>query len=530
MADITYVLNDPTTPCLFVPVDLPPKPNFMNFAIEGFGGATPELYTLKHQAAMCHYSLVQAINLANSVLKNPLTRWAKANVLYVQPRAGKQLNAFYDRVALRFFFAKDPVTNNIVFSVNSSDVFLHETGHAILDAIRPDLFNVQAYEVWGFHEAFGDIHALMNIMSHDFVIDFMLQETGNNLNQSNTITKLAEEMGTAIYNVTGGSRGHTTGFLRNAFNSFTYTEPEKLPRSGMDNQLTSEPHSFSRVMTGAWYDILVAIYNAEKDSGLPPKQALINARNILTSYTFNAIPNAPATIRFYDAFAKALLVQDKLNNYKYNTLINDVFIKRNILRQAVRPMSCLPWQAFKSMLDSTDECLEDHNVSTVRTKSIETVSLPDFMINVETPNDAYYEFDSNGDCVETIASSLMELVDHAYDCVDFLKEKGLIRADKMTPFEIDSEGNLVRSHFYCGCNNNCTNYGQPEFGKCWKRQNNAGCGCNGKKQSPCTAAPSQTVTSANTRLRTTGCGFTTKTSVNGTKFSFINSTKTSVKC
>jgi hypothetical protein len=530
MATIQYILNDPTTPALVVPIDIPAKPGCMDFAVEGFNGLTSNIYTPEWQAASCHVGIVRAINLVNSVLKNPVSKWAATNTLYVQPRAGKQLNAFYDRRGLKFFFAKDPITNNMVFSSNSFDVVLHETGHAILDALRPDLFNVQAYEVWGFHESFGDIHSMVNFLQHDFAIDAVLAETGNNMNQSSVLTRLAEEMGAAIYHVTGGSNGNNVGFLRNAFNGFTYSEPEMLGRQGRDDQLTSEPHSFSRVFTGAWYDMLVAIYNAEKDSGVDPKNALINARNVLTTYTFNAIPNVPATIRFYDAFAKAMLVQDKLNNYKYNSIMNDVFIKRGILRQVVKPLSCLPWSAFKTMLDPNDEVFENSQTSTVRSKNIETVSLPNYMLNVAAPNDIYYEFDSNGNCVETITSGLMEITKHAQECVSYLYEKGLIRQDKLTPFEIDQDGNLKRSHF-SGCFlSNCTNYGQPEYLKCWKRQNNAGCGCNAKKKDPCVTSEPTVVTTANTRLKVNGCGFNSVSSANDTKYSFVNSTKTSVKC
>ena len=273
--------------------------------------------------------------------------------------------------------------------------------------------------------------------------------------------------------------------MRNAVNNFTYVSPEKLPRNGMDNQLSSEPHSFSRVFLGAWYDCLVGIYAEQRKICLDAKTALINARDILCSYTINAIPNAPATIRFYEGFAKAMLVQDKLNNYLYNQVMNDVFIKRGILRAAVRPMASIDWSAYRTMVEPRDEIVEHTNVSTVRTQATELLALPDFMVNVEAPNDTYHEFDQNGNCVESIVTSPSELIDHARDCVDFLKEKGLIRPDRLTPFEITDEGNLIRSHF-AGCFlNNCTNPNQIEFLKCWKPENNAGCSCGGKKVTSC---------------------------------------------
>lgn len=486
MPDITYVLNDPTTPALVEGVDLPVKPAGMNFKIDGFTGPTTTMYTPEHQAAMCHYSITQAINIMRRVLKQPiLNNWSSVQTLYVQPRAGKQLNAFYDRVGLKFFYAMDPVAKQMVYASSSSDVVLHETGHALLDALRPDLFNVQAYEVWALHEAFGDIHSIINALHHDKFIDAVISETQGNLAQSNVLTRLAEEMGRAIYNLTGGRGGHMAGALRNAWNSFTYVAPEKLPRNSSDNQLSNEPHSFSRVFLGAWYDIFCAIYDVQRQSGLDIKTSIINARDVLTSYTYNAIPNAPASIRFFNSFAKAMLVQDKMNGYKYNQIMNAAFMRRNILQQAIRPMAGINWEDFKLMLEPTDEVIEHPEVAVVRSKNITQLTLPDFMVNVEAPNDTYYEFNQQGECVDATVTSPTELVDHARDCVDFLKEKGFIRSDKMTPFEINQEGNLVRSHF-AGCyTNNCTNPNQIEYLKCWKPENNSGCGCGGKKKPPC---------------------------------------------
>ncbi len=486
MSDITYVLNDPTTPNLVEGVNLPTKPIGMDFKIDGFVGATSTMYTPEHQAAMCHYSITQAINLMRKVLKQPLLgHWSSVRTLYVQPRAGKQLNAFYDRVGLKFFYAMNPVTKNMIYASSSSDVVLHETGHALLDALRPDLFNVQAYEVWALHEAFGDIHSIINALQHDKFIDAVISETHGNLAQSSVLTRLAEEMGQAIYDLTGGRGGQIAGALRNAWNSFTYVAPERLPRNSNDNQLSSEPHSFSRVFLGAWYDIFCGIYDLQRQSGLDIKTSIINARDVLTSYTYNAIPNAPASIRFYDSFAKAMLVQDKMNGYKYNQIMNNAFIKRNILQQVIRPMVGMNLADFKLMLEPTDELVEHPEVSTVISKNTMQLTLPDFMVNVDVPNDTYYEFDQTGDCVDATVTSPSELIDHARDCVDFLTEKGLIRSDKMTPFEINQDGHLVRSHF-AGCyTNNCTNPNQIEYLKCWKPENNSGCGCGGKKKPPC---------------------------------------------
>jgi hypothetical protein len=529
--DLKYLLNDPTTPDLVVSVELPPAPAVLNFKIEGYAGVTDSMYTVEHQAAMCHYSLVTAIHLMNKVLKTPITHWSSVQRLSVQPRAGRQLNAFYDRKGLRYFYAMNPITKKMVYAVNSADVRLHELGHALLDALRPDLFNVQAFEIWGFHESFGDIHAIINFLNNDFALDYVLRQTDGYLYQDNCMSRLAEEMGNAVFDMTGGKNGNVSGYLRNAFNEFLYVVPNKLPRSGKDNVLTSEPHSFSRVFTGAWYELLCRMHEANKSEGMDTRTALVNARDVLTSYTYNAIPNAPATIRFYDGFAKAMLVQDKLNGYKFNQLMNNIFIGRKILSEPVKPMVNLTLDMMKMMSEPADEILEHPNVSVVRTKNISSLTLPDFMVNVEAPNDTYYEFDADGNCVDNIDVSPVELIDHARECVAFLQEKGMIRSDSSTPFEITNDGNLIRSHF-SGCFlNNCTNPTQPEFLKCWKPENNSGCGCGSKKKSVCSKKAPVIITSANTRLSVTGCGNNTINSSGDTvRFGFGNIAKITPKC
>jgi hypothetical protein len=531
MADITYILKDPTVPNLAVPVNFPPAQPNLKIKVEGFVGATPSMYTMEHQAAMCYHGITHAINLMNKFSKRPVPRWSFVDTLLVQPRAGNQLNAFYDRHALRFFFAMDPVQKNLVYTCNSAEVVLHETGHALLDAIRPDLYNVLSYEVWGIHEAFGDIHSMINSLNYDLMLDTMLDQTKGNLRQSNIVTMLANQMGRMVYGLSGGRMGYSGGYLRDAVNNFTYVLPESLPRSGMYTQLTREPHNFSRIFSGAWWDILCGMYEMNKAAGMDQKAALISARDVLTGYTYNAIPYAAATIRFFDAFAKAMLLQDKVNNHQYNAVMNDVFIKRRILRQPVLPMAALDWTTFKAMVNQNDHIVETPEFSMVRSKNIEQLTLPDHMLQVEAPNDTYYEFDKDGNCVEVIATSGLELIDHARSCVDFLKENGMIRPDSLAPFEITADGTLVRSNF-AGCFlNNGTDPNQPEYLKAWKPENNAGCGCSSKKKTVCNSTKRSVLIQANTRLNVNGCGFSsTSSSGSGVSFGFPASTISQPSC
>lgn len=156
--------------------------------------------------------------------------------------------------------------------------------------------------------------------------------------------------------------------------------------------------------------------------------------------------------------------------------MNQAFLSRGILRQAVKPMVSIDWMVFKGMVEPTDEIFEDPAVVAVRNIGASFMQLPYHMLNVETPADTYYEFNGTGECVDIISSSAEELIEHAHECVDFLKVNDQIRPDKQRPFEIDADSNLVRNHFAC-FNENCELPEAPEYNKCWKPENNAGCGC-----------------------------------------------------
>ena len=51
-----------------------------------------------------------------------------------------------------------------VFSGESPDVVCHELGHAILDSLKPQLFDAASMEVAAFHESFGDMSASLSAL------------------------------------------------------------------------------------------------------------------------------------------------------------------------------------------------------------------------------------------------------------------------------------------------------------------------------------------------------------------------------
>ncbi len=188
--------------------------------------------------------------------------WNPGNVLPAIPDSGKDFNAFYDRKALHFFRDVDPKTGAVIFSGESPDVSTHEQGHAILDAIRPDLWDAPHFEVSAFHEGFGDLAAIFISLAEGVLDADVVAATRDDPSRSNLVSRLAEQLGAAVRDAYGPDAALPDA-LRDAVNAFPYADPQGLPDDAPATALSAEPHSFCRVMTGACWDILVAIFRAE---------------------------------------------------------------------------------------------------------------------------------------------------------------------------------------------------------------------------------------------------------------------------
>src|SRR5262249_32163299 len=171
-------------------------------------------------------------------------------------------NAFYARDSgLNFFHGLvDQVSPNVtVYSAESPHVVCHELGHAILDAVKPELFDAMSNEVSAFHEAFGDMSSMLCALQIPSLRQYVLDQTGGILNTNSRLSQLARQLGWAI-RVEIAPDAVDDDCLRNACNSFFYQDPAGLPPSAPASQLSSEPHSFSRVFSGAFLDVLAGMY------------------------------------------------------------------------------------------------------------------------------------------------------------------------------------------------------------------------------------------------------------------------------
>ncbi|HSQ60929.1 MAG TPA: MBL fold metallo-hydrolase, partial [Acidobacteriota bacterium] len=136
----------------------------------------------------------------------------------------------------------------------------HLSNHDAADGL-PELMGdrLPDPETAAFHEAFSDCSSLLVTLGEPAVRRAFLDEAGRSLRSSNLVSRLAEALGRAIHNNYGPGALSDPTRLRDANNRFRHADPRRLPPRGSDDTLTSEPHSLSRVFSGAFYHFVIGL-------------------------------------------------------------------------------------------------------------------------------------------------------------------------------------------------------------------------------------------------------------------------------
>ncbi len=278
------------------------------------------------------------------------TKWHVGKSLPVIVDDGVDLNAFYTRggggEAPGLHFFHDAVGGRIFFSGESPDVACHEMGHGVLDAIRPQLFDAQTIEAAAFHESFGDMSAILSGLQVASFKTTVLNETAGVINRSSRLSRLAEQLGAAIR--VQHPDAVDPDCLRNATNSFFYQDPQTLPPSAPASQLSSEPHSFSRVFTGAFLDMLAGILQAQ--GGSPSADGLAQTSRDLARILVGSILEAPISPDYFSQVAAHMIHfgDGSPFNGKYRDILKAAFVRRGILSlQAAATIARVKQQAGK---------------------------------------------------------------------------------------------------------------------------------------------------------------------------------------
>jgi hypothetical protein len=240
-------------------------------------------------------------------------QWAfNAPQLFLVPRAGLSANAYYERAShsVQFFSfpsEKDPAQT--IHTCLSRDIVSHETAHAILDALAPELYDAITPQSLAIHEALADLTAAFMAFESGNVAEKVLQETRGEIEDTTAFSSIAEEFGQAR-DPFGKAQ-----YLRNLFNKATLGDMvEEDP----------DPHELSLVLSGALYRLLVRIYKEQvrPESALKYQhkpdpvfsasgEALRISSSILRRMVFGALDYLPPGDATFADLGRAIIAADR---------------------------------------------------------------------------------------------------------------------------------------------------------------------------------------------------------------------------
>jgi len=329
--------GDPGVPPPLMPIQVPvPNPATIPLPYKISGPApAPNIYQAG-TPEFRYWSAAAALRRTADFWKDflpPGTPWQLGKVLPVELDTPQPLfNAFYtrggdgDTPGLHFFH--DSAGGRVYYSGESPDVVCHEMGHAVLDAIRPQLFDAQTVEAPAFHESFADMSAMLSALQVPSFREKLLSDTGGSINRSSRWSRLAEQLGSAIRQIQPDAVDPDC--LRNASNSFFYTDPQELPPQAPASQLCSEPHSFSRVFTGAFLEILSGIFQTQGEAN---DANLVKASQDGAKILIGGVLGAPVVPDYYSQVAASMVqfAEAAPFNGKYRNVLKSAFIRKGIL-------------------------------------------------------------------------------------------------------------------------------------------------------------------------------------------------------
>lgn len=312
-----------------------------------FPTATPDAHGHFHfdvddpnfDSANTYFVAHQTLNIAEKYAERDIpwsfTEELGREQMIIHPHAGSGVvNAFYtsEGGSINFFNYQND-QRHVHRTGMMSDVIAHETGHAILDALRPTYIRTLDVPAGGFHESFGDMIAMLRALHEPSIIEVLKSETKGDLGQSNIVTRLAEQLGADAY---GPPRNGGPAFLRDAVNDHKFADQHFLPYTDPSmggNGFGTEPHAYATLFTGAFYDLFGKIYDtmaADPDKSFT--EAVAGARDLTGSLLMRAIEIGPIGNPSYPEMAEAFIQADAIDNDgALRPLIEETFRDRGIL-------------------------------------------------------------------------------------------------------------------------------------------------------------------------------------------------------
>jgi hypothetical protein len=256
--------------------------------------------------------------------------WAfGAPQLLVVPRAGEMANAFYEREShsLQLFYISR-FEKPAVYSCLSRDIIAHETAHAILDGIAPDLYNSLTPQSLALHEAIADLTALLMSFRSAKLREAVLKATNGSIADSSAFSTVAPEFGQA--------RDPAMRYLRSLLNNKTLDREDKsLDENGVPNRVNRyEPHSLSEALSGALYTVMVKIHGGLSTGFSASGKALFVGGERFKRMILRALDYLPPGEVSFADYGRAILAADKAAHPKDSQereWICDEFVRRALV-------------------------------------------------------------------------------------------------------------------------------------------------------------------------------------------------------
>jgi hypothetical protein len=259
--------------------------------------------------------------------------------LILVPHAGYDRNAYYDRESksLQFYYYSDSNDSPIEYTCRSMHIVAHEFGHAILDGIRPRLYESVAIESNAFHEFFGDLVALLVCLQDRKIRQKTAIKTKGDFESASDFQNLAVKLGNVLLK---------RPYLRSFKNKSTM---RKMAGS-------TSHHDLSEVLSGAVFDILEKIGKklSTKPAKKPktPKEVFWNATNTIRGLTLQSLDLLPPVDIHFRDYAFAICGWYKFSNPVDSNNILD------LLSQSFKSRGIFDLKDVESLKTSQDTLLK----------------------------------------------------------------------------------------------------------------------------------------------------------------------------
>ncbi len=262
----------------------------------------------------------------------PPAKWHGGQVLDVYVDRGVALQSEYDGQSLSFYHGSPAAHPNVVvYSGESPDLLCHELGHAILDAIRPELYSRPDLETKAFAETFGDMSAILCALQVPTFVSALPAETGNNFWSNSSLSRIAQQFGDALR--LEKPNDTDPDCLRNAWNDHLYRDPANLDHSAPPGEVAANAHSFSRILTGALYEALAGMVKTKAGNAIPTPDNLQQVSRDMRDILVDGARTVPIVPQFFYASIAATMVEASARcKPVYRDVFRDAFIRREILQ------------------------------------------------------------------------------------------------------------------------------------------------------------------------------------------------------